>query len=88
MLEENENPLAEFRVSSNKTTTTAENLSVNEIEQAIAVAPGEGKTPLSIVGDRFCEELVHPHLFLTGKFDCQVAREAKLSLANILTIDY
>ena len=36
---------------------------MNEIEEAITVAPGEGKTPLSIAGGWFCEKLVHPHLF-------------------------
>ena len=30
----------------------AENLSVNKIQGAIEVAPGEGKTSLSIVGDK------------------------------------
>ena len=46
LLEENENPLAEFRVSLNEAVMIAENLSVNEIEAAITDAPGEGKTPL------------------------------------------
>ena len=82
MLEQNENPLnllAEFRFSSNKKTMIAENLSVNEIEEVITVTPGEEKTPLKIVGDRFYEELAHTYLFPTGKFGYQVAREVKLS---------
>ena len=45
-----------------------QNLSVNEIKEAITVAPGEEKTPLPIVEDIFCNELNHPHLFATGKF--------------------
>ena len=66
----------------------AENLSVNKIQEAIEVAPGEGKTPLSIVGDRFCEKLVHPHLFVRQKFGYQVGRESNLVVANTLTKDY
>ena len=78
MLEENEYSVAELRVSSNETTMIAENLSVIESEEAIIVEQGEEKTPLSIVGDTFCKELAHPHLFPTGKFGYQAAREVKL----------
>ena len=66
-------------MSSNKKTIIAKNLSVNEIEEVITVAPVEEKTPLSIVGDRIFEDIVHPCLLRTGIFGCQAAREVKLS---------
>ena len=39
---------------------------VDNIEKSIAIAPGEGKKPISIP-NAYCEEMTHPHLFLTGK---------------------
>ena len=50
----NEEPLIEFRVSSNQAIMIADNLSVNEIEEAIADAPSE--------------EVALSHLVPTGKF--------------------
>ena len=34
------------------------------MEEGIVVAPGEGKKPVSILNDKFYEELGHPHFFL------------------------
>ena len=38
------------------------------MEEGIVVAPGEGKKPVSILNEKFCEELGHPHLFPTGQY--------------------
>lgn len=48
-------------------------------DDMLVVAPGEGKKPLSIISDKNCEELAHPHLFPTGKFGYNVERLTKLS---------
>ena len=32
------------------------------------MAPGQGKTPVSILNDDHCEELAFPYLFPTGRF--------------------
>ena len=37
------------------------------MEEGIVVAPGEGKKPVSILNDKFSEELGHPQLFPTGQ---------------------
>ena len=37
-------------------------------KENVIIAPGKRKTPLSILSDEFCEELVFPHLFSKGKF--------------------
>ena len=65
---ESEIPLAEFQSPSLETTITTEIPTVGNIEQSIAIAPGEGKKPISILNDIYCEEMAHPHLFPTGKF--------------------
>ena len=36
----------------------------NKLEQEIAIAPGEGKQPISVLNGKFCEELAHLHSFL------------------------
>lgn len=55
----NEEPLIEFRVSSNQAIMIADNLSVNEIEDAVN---------LSIVRVIFYEKVAHHQLFSTEKF--------------------
>ena len=34
-----------------------------------SIAPGKNYQPASLVYDTFCQELSHPHLFPTGKFE-------------------
>ena len=67
-IEDSENPLAQFQTPSGETTIITEIPTLDELEEGIAVAPGEGKKPLSILHDDYCEEMAHPHLFPTGKF--------------------
>ena len=66
--EDGEIPLAEFQSPSLETKITTEIPTVDNIEQSTEIAPGEGKKPLSILNDIYCEEMAHPHLFSTGKF--------------------
>ena len=76
--------LSEFRTPSIENTFVSEIPSACEMEEGIVVAPGEGKKPVSILNDKFCEELGHPHLFPTGKYGHKVEREVPLLQVNIL----
>ena len=78
-LEEGENPLAQFRTSSLETTMTTEIPSDYDLKEAIKVAPGEGKQPISILNDLHCEEMAHPHLFPTGMFGYKIKRDIPIS---------
>ena len=71
--------LSEFQSPSLETTITTEISTVDNIEQSIAIAPGEGKKPISILNDIYCEEKAHPHLFPTGKFGYKVKRDVPLT---------
>ena len=68
-IEESENPLAQFQAPSAETTEIP---TLDELEEGIVVAPGEGKKPLSMLHDDYCEEMAHSHLFPTGKFGYKV----------------
>ena len=47
--------------------------------EELTIAPGEGKQPMSILNDQYCEELAHPHLFPTGNIRYKIERNIKLS---------
>ena len=74
--ENNENPLDEHRSAASETVLIAISPTYDEF---VAIAPGEGMRPLSILNDSNCEELAHPHLFPTGKCGYQVKRDITLS---------
>ena len=74
-----EDPLCEFRTPSMETTFVSEILSTCEMEEGIVVAPGETKKWVSILNDKFCQELVHPRLFSTGQYGYKVEREIPLT---------
>ena len=44
----------------------------------VIMAPGQGKSPVSILIDDQCEELAFPYLFPTGRFGYKVKREVPL----------
>ena len=71
--------LSEFRTSSVETTFVSEIPSACEMEESIVFAPVEGKEPVSILNDKFCDELGHPHLFPTGQYGYKVEREIPLT---------
>ena len=73
------NPLSEFRTPSMETTFVSEIPSVFEMEEGIVLTPGEGKKPVSIPNDKFCEELGHPHLFPIGQYGYKVEMEIPLT---------
>ena len=55
-----------------ETTFASEKPSACEMEEGVIFAPGEGRKPVSILNDKFCEELSHPHLLLTGQYGYKV----------------
>ena len=74
-----DDPLAKFKTVSDETTVISEMTSATDIEEPFIVTPGEEKKPRTLLGDEFCEELAHPHIFPTGKFGCMTEREIKIS---------
>ena len=72
-------PLSKFRAPSFEITIISEVPSNCELEQEIIIAPGEGKQPISVLNEKFCEEPAHPHLFPSGRYGYQIEREIPLS---------
>lgn len=82
-LETDENTLDKYRLSADETTLMSNMPTPDDIDNKILnLAPGEGRNPISILNDKYCEELAHPHLFPTGKFGYKVPREIALSPSN------
>ena len=77
-LEEIDNPLDRYRLGANDSALIP-TIPCQINEEDITIAPGEGIKPLSILTDKHCEELAHPHLFPTGKFGYKVDRKVPLS---------
>ena len=67
-LEEDENPLYQYGVSANESTLIP-TTPCETTEESIRIPQGECVIQMSILTDTYCEELAHPHLFLTGKFN-------------------
>ena len=67
---------------SDETTFISEIPPVTLIEEAIVVTPGEGKQPVSRLGDEFCGELAHPQrkvLFPSERFGYKANGEMPIS---------
>ena len=73
-----DDPLKLHRVAASETTLISEIPGIID-EDNITIAPGQGKTPLPILRDDYCEELAFPYLFPTEKFGYKVKREVPLS---------
>lgn len=80
-IEITENYLSVFHIALNETSIVP-NIPNITPEEVLSVAPGEGHKPVSVLTDIFCEELTHPHLFLTGKFGHRVERDVVLSVVK------
>ena len=78
-LDEDENPGDMDRLGSNQTMLISNIPFQVENEDTIAIAPCEGKIPISILMDPFCEELAFPNLFPKGQFGCNIQRDVKLT---------
>ena len=51
-------------------------------EENVIIAPGQGKTPVSNLSDKFCEEEAFPHLPPIGKFGFNAPRNIPISAAQ------
>ena len=74
-----DDPLSKFRIPSMETTFVSEIPSACDIEEGIAVAPVEGKKPVSILNDKFWKKFGHPDLIPTGQYGYKVEREIPLT---------
>ena len=70
-VESEENPLDLNLIAANWAALINNSCFGDEFTNAVS---GEGNIPLSVLNDCHCEELPHPHLFLTGKLGYQVQR--------------
>ena len=73
-----DDPLNAHRAAGYETTLVPETSRIIE-DDNVTMAPGQGKTPVSVLNDDHCEELAFPYLFPTGKFGYKVKREMPLS---------
>ena len=76
-----EDPLNSYRISSNETALISEIPAIIDKENVI-IAPGQGKTPIPLLNDKYCEELAFPYLLPNGKFGYNVTREVAVSPAR------
>ena len=76
-----EDPLNIHRTTSNETTLVCDipNIVSN---QNIIIAPGQGKTPVSVLSDEFCEEQVFPYFLPTDRFAYSAPRDIPISPAQ------
>ena len=85
-----EDPLSNFRAPSAETTIISQvpsNCNC-ELEQEITITPGKGKQPISVLNDKFCEELAHQHLFPSDNMAIKYKEKYHYVQVNILIKDY
>ena len=68
------------RTASNEATLVSHTPNIIDKEN-VAIAPGQGKAPASILSDEFCEEQAFPHLLLKGKFGFSTPQNMPTSAA-------
>ena len=51
-------------------------------DENVIIAPGQGKKPVSILSDEFCEEQAFPYLLPKGKFGYKAPRDIPISPAR------
>ena len=67
-----EDPLSKHRTRSNETALVSEIPYIINDENVIT-APGNGKNPVLILLDKFCEEQAFPYLLPKSKFGCKAS---------------
>ena len=73
-----DDPLNAHTAAGYETTLVPEIPRITDDENVI-IAPGQDKTPVTVLNDDHCEELAFPYLFLAGRFGYKVKREMPLS---------
>ena len=81
-------PMAQFKSVSDESTFLSEIPTATDIEEIIVIKPGGRKQSVSLLGDDFCEELQHPHLFSYRKFRYKAERKIRISPVHILIKDF
>ena len=76
-----EDPLNMHRTATNEITLISEIPNIIN-EENVIIAPRQGKTPVSVLGDELCEEQAFPHLLFKGKFGYSVPRDIPISFAQ------
>ena len=76
-----DDPLNMHRTATNETTPISEIPNIIN-EKNVIIAPGQGNSPDSILGDEFREEQVFHYLLSKGKFGYSVARDIPVSPAG------
>ena len=69
-----------YRTASNETTLVPEISNIIN-EENVIIAPRQGKTPVSVLRDEFCEEQAFPHLLPKRKSGYNVPRDIPVSPA-------
>ena len=82
-----EDPLNMYRIASNETTLVSEIPNMIN-EENVIIAPEQGKIPVSILRDKFCEHQAFPHLLPKSKFSYNVPRDIPLSPIGTLIKGY
>ena len=83
-----DDPMAQFKSVSDETTFLSEIPTATDREEAIVIKQGGRKQPVSLLGDDFCEEIQHPHLFSYRKFRYKTERKIRISPVHILIKDF
>ena len=76
-LEDLENPLDNDRIGSDESCLIP-NI-VSDDGESVDIAPGEGKHPIPLLLDEFCEEFAFPYLLPSGKFGYKIKGNVPLS---------
>ena len=76
-----EDPPNIHSTASNETTLASDIPNIVNNENII-IAPSQGKTPVSVLSDEFCEEQTFPYLLPTGKFGYNAPRDIPISPAR------
>ena len=74
-------PLNMHRTASNETTLVSDIPNIVNNENII-LAPGQEKTPVSVLNDEFCGEQTFPYLLPIGKFGYNAPRDIPISPAR------
>ena len=77
-----EDPLNVHRTASNETAFVSAKVSYIINDKNIKIAPGQGKKPVSILNDEFCEEQAFPYLLPKGKFGYKAPQDMAISPAR------
>ena len=76
-------PLNMYRTASDETTLVSEIPNIIN-EENVTIAPVQGKIPVSILRDEFCEEQEFLHLLPKGKFGYNVALRYSIKPCSVL----